>query len=409
MQLIQTIEAVDWLSQFHGGDALRAKSIINSIRLISFSDFETGLIGNIEKIGKKTRGKIALFPVKKERTLSIDPTKKKRDLHGSEGRIAHLLTNIERNLPRKYITTPTIESMRAERITDIVLVDDILGTGTRLAYSWIDSINIDTTSQKTIKSWFSYGFIKLWCVVYAVHPTGITHAVKSIIQLAPKNILFSLKLPPRQKWWDESYDDLCIGYGKLTNRSGASLGYGKLRSTIVFQHGCPNNCPSILWADGRGWKALFPNRGIPMSLFVCFDNFQNNIAIQALFDSGKHHLAINLLDNFETRYRDKDKYTILVVLGLLHKKVKVSNLSMYTTIDNVNINTIIEECLKSGLLHEDMHLTDLGIEIIEKFKCINETKNTQHVDRENIPPLYVPSQLFGCQRKFSGFPDGKVT
>jgi hypothetical protein len=34
---------------------------------------------------------------------------------------------------------------------------------------------------------------------------------------------------------------------------------------LVFEHGCPNNTPSILWApqtDKNDWKAMFPDRSV---------------------------------------------------------------------------------------------------------------------------------------------------
>lgn len=414
MELIQTTEAKKWLLQFKGGDSFRAKSFINFIKLISASKFESGLVTQIEQIGKYSKGKIALFPIKKAEPIIEDEDKTKRQQHGSEGRIAHLLTNLERGAPRKYIVTPTIESMRAEKITDIILVDDILGTGKRLTTSWLDSINRETKAQKTVKSWLSYKKVKLWVVTYASNSTAVNHAVNTIGPLVEERILSFLQLPAEPEWWNDGFEEMCSMYGKLTNKSGASLGYGDMRCTLIFQHGCPNNCPSILWADGKYWKGLFPNRSIPNSLFPCFENSVTNVGIESLFKTGQKHLAINLLDFFEARFQSSEHLNVIVILGLISKKVKRINLSKYTSLDNREINSEINKCVtaglieKSGIFTQNMRLTDLGKEILKKYRLIKQKSiENERVISNDSGTIYVPSQLFGCQRKFSGFPDVK--
>ena len=37
----------------------------------------------------------------------------------------------------------------------------------------------------------------------------------------------------------------------------APLGYGDCQSTVVFEHGCPNNNLSILWGESENWTPLF--------------------------------------------------------------------------------------------------------------------------------------------------------
>lgn len=406
MEILQIAEAKSWLSQFKGGDALLAKSLLNSLTLVSVTKFETGLIKSIEKIGITAKGKIALFPIKKNKPRNYDELKTKRDQHGSEGRIAHLLTNQERKNPRKYIATPTVECMKAEKVSDIVLVDDILGSGKRVVTSWKNSINQDYQKQKTVNSWLSYKKVKLWVVSYAAYTSAMKFAVQSIAPLNKNRIIVSLKLSAKSTLWNDRFRDICVNYGTLTNKSGAALGYGFLRCTLIFQHGCPNNCPAILWANGKNWNGIFPNRSISHSFYPCFDNPSCNEGIESLFNAGQQQLALNLLDSFENKGKVKDSLNILVILGLLSKRIKDHNLSTYTSFNNDEIELIIDTCVKSGLIKKDLKLTDLGKEILQKYSStkINHEMN-ETIHKKDKDSFYVPTQFFGCQRKFSGFPD----
>lgn len=412
MELIQTTEAKKWLMQFKGGDSLRAKSLINFIKLVSLSKFESGLISQIEYIGRLSKGKTALFPIKKADSTENNDDKPKREQHGSEGRIAHILTNQERKFPRKYITTPTVESMRAEKVTDIILVDDIIGSGKRLNTSWKYSISKELKEQRTVTSWLSYKKIKLWVVAYASSYSGVDNILSTIRPLSEERIRTFLELPAKPKWWNDGFEEMCLEYGKLTNKPGASLGYGKMRCILIFQHGCPNNCPSILWANGKHWNGLFPNRAIPNSLFGCFENPTTNVGVETLFTAGQEQLSINMLDNLETRYQTTEYLNVIVILGLINKKVKYKNISNYTSLDKDEIKKEIDKCISSGLikkigfLGQEIKLTDLGNEILHRYRLIKKNSiEKEKVINTGVDTTYVPSQIFGCQRKFSGFPD----
>jgi hypothetical protein len=75
---------------------------------------------------------------------------KKAAKSGSEGRVGHLLENLQRLNSRRFVVNPTIKQMKTQKIKHIVLVDDLIGSGTRLLNFW-KQYNIDT--QGAVKSW----------------------------------------------------------------------------------------------------------------------------------------------------------------------------------------------------------------------------------------------------------------
>ena len=55
---------------------------------------------------------------------------------------------------------PTLNSMRAQRMKNVVLVEDFIGTGRRIATYLRDAM------EPTLKSWISYKWTRLWIVSY---------------------------------------------------------------------------------------------------------------------------------------------------------------------------------------------------------------------------------------------------
>ena len=52
-------------------------------------------------------------------------------------------------------------------------------------------------------------------------------------------------------------EELCRRYAPPGSKP---LGYGEVGALLAFDHGMPNNAPSIFWKDARKWSALVPER-----------------------------------------------------------------------------------------------------------------------------------------------------
>ena len=134
----------EWLSQFNKADGLIAAQLIKSLKLVSSSKAEMGIRNLIEVILKKTTGSIALLPISKN-----EPGK-----FGSEARIGHILESLQKQYPKRIFINPSVPEMRLQKIKHMILVDDIIGSGTRIRDYW-------KTIGTSEKSWLSYKICKL--------------------------------------------------------------------------------------------------------------------------------------------------------------------------------------------------------------------------------------------------------
>jgi hypothetical protein len=186
--------------------------------------------------------------------------------------------------------------MRAERIKHMVLVEDFIGSGTRI------SSFLQKRMHPSIKSWISYGWIKLWIVAYS----GLTDGVWAIRACGYKlsEDSFRFVIPPSyaRAHFDEAMLEFCVRNSWRTNRSKIPLGFGNGATNLIFEHGCPNNAPVVLWSPGkrlppRGEKfqPLFPNRGIPTELRQAFGAPTPQVAPEILWNAGQYRLALSLL------------------------------------------------------------------------------------------------------------------
>ncbi|WP_460595562.1 phosphoribosyltransferase-like protein [Geomonas sp. Red276] len=400
MPLSETKEAQEWLSLFSGGDRLLAKAFLNRLVLVSASDFETKLTQLIETVGDKLNGKVALFPVKPVRKIYIgEPIRIRRERYNSSGKIGYILTNLERTKPRKYVVAPTVESMRAERIPNIFLIDDVLASGDSVYKYWRDKVS------KSIKSWISHKKCNIWVITYAAHTAAILVLAKKIGPLSEDRIHYKMEVTSPPGGWNQGFEGLCLKYGRRTNKPKAALGYGSSRSNLIFQHGCPNNAPSILWAQGPSWKPLFPNRGIPASLQPLFGKDVTDAAVDRLFDAGQSRLALMILDQIESQSLSRRLMNLLMILGFLAKGIKAPNLSKVTLLTETEIGQVLRRCRRAGFIDDNGRISNFGLDLLKRYKTNGRPKSMEPLVIAKNCDMYYPSSFFGCQRKFSGFSD----
>jgi hypothetical protein len=197
--------------------------MLDSLQLISLGQFESAIGNMVQKICDQTEGPVTIFPVKE---------REETRLPSSHGRLGHTLTNLERVNPARIRVCQSLESMRAERTKHIILVDDFVGTGTRVRTFW------ETWANNTFKSWLSFHWCQLWLVTYAAHTDGIENVLKRISYLSEPRILKEISISDRRAFWPEEVSKLCHQLGHRTSRPGVSNGFGNLMCPIVFQHGC---------------------------------------------------------------------------------------------------------------------------------------------------------------------------
>lgn len=404
-----------WLAQFcTSEDRALASQLINQIKLVSGRDFESGIESALKRLQTQCNATIAVYPITSpnpEAVVGYHPfyggitagdvkarQEGRREQHGSEGRVAHIITNLQRHQLRSSGTSsiecaPTIKQLRSQGIRHIVLVDDVSGSGQRIEDYWKQVI------PRYIKRLLSLKHFELWIVLYAMTPTSQKALAKALPNFPISTHLLTV-LP------DASLSDqvpmevvkLCEQYAELIDMESAAFGYRGSACPFVFEHGCPNNLPAILWASKKHWSGLFPNRSIPTELRSYFDSEGTDRASEALWKVNQPKLALSLLESLEgARKLDTEQWRILTLLGLRLRGVDELALAAKVLIDNKTCHDLLVLAGEMGLYNiTDRNVTAIGREYVSRFRLRYGRKRPAEQVAHN-PATYYPTQ---CEGKF---------
>lgn len=254
-KLIHTKQGQDWLNQFEPIDQEFAILLANNLTLISHTEFERNLLAKIEGIASSIEGSVGFFSVrelKKEKPdewciekpipfysqaiasedgQSVNALSSSAD-QGSEAKIAHIIRQLCKSNPEKYLNHPTIESLRNSKSDAIIFVDDFIGSGGRVI-DFLDSFWL----EPTIVSWLSGKQICFHVVAYSGTESGVfsveNHKSKPEVHIfrdAPSFVTFA---------WDKERKSqitkLCQKYGRIANkkRKNMWLGYKEGMAAII--------------------------------------------------------------------------------------------------------------------------------------------------------------------------------
>lgn len=387
-----------WIEQFDLVDKYAAELLLQSLKFVSFSEFESSIQVQVESIVNKVQIKdkacVAIFPVSKNLTNKFNQEKERKQENDSSGRIAHTLKNLERKLGSKVEVSPRIKSMANKKVRHIIYVDDFIGSGQRIIDFWQDDVS------KSVKSWVSGGYCQVWLVCYTAHAQGVERIVKKLNAFEEATIRTTIgPLGKSSIIQSERLKELVVKYGARTSKPNVSLGYGANCTPIIFQHGCPNNAPAILWVNGKPnkrtnsisedrWDALFSERSIDTSLYPLFDK---NITFQSypelLWSAGQFRLAIEFLEseNEEAKLHN-------LILALASKKYTRRRISEILIPIGDESEVAINTLTKHGLIDEDMNLSIFGRDVLER----NRRKKNEFVDKDYED--YYPSTYLGLLR-----------
>lgn len=394
-KLIYTKQGERWLSQFDALDQETAKLLLNSLTLVSHTEFRRNLEALILDVSTKIAGPVALYAV---RELKKEPDKGQlfsshvvpffdqvtksnngknvnsigvSSDQGSEAIVAQIIRQLSKANPKKILNHPSKEELRTQRCDSLMFIDDYIGSGQRVS-DFIDAFWRD----RTIASWLSSKHIKIQVVAYSATAQGLRHL--EFLKASPELIIYRdsatfITLPIKVER-REALLELCEKYGRkaLKGRKHFWWGYQKSMSSLVFEHGCPNNTPAILWDpdDKEGkWIGIFPNRTvdtITASVFppeiVCGD------PIQTLHDVGQTRLA----RSGALMRRGTVGTLILVVLGLIAKgQRKRSTICYATGLNSKDYELLLSKCIKWKFLTPERRITPRGLSELSAAKQIS--------------------------------------
>jgi hypothetical protein len=413
LRLSEHLLSQQWLAQFHTSeDRNRAAQLLNQLKLVSTREFEAGIERVLTKLQSRLNTTIAVYPVtplNPKGVLGYHPFEGgivnlgssgagRREQHGSEGRVAHILTGLQRHHRRSNSSsmmecTPTIRQVKTQKIRHIVLVDDVVGSGRRIAEYWKQVI------PKSIKSLLSLKRCELWIVVYAITPLGRKNLTAAMPNFPLADHLISV-LPTAECLLTTELSTLCSNYAELIGMESSGLGYQGSACPTVFEHGCPNNLPAILWANKRGWKGLFPNRSIPPEMRSCFDEDGMVRAIENLWQANQHKLALILLESLDhAAPLDVDQRMLLTLLGLRLRGVSEADLAARILMSNSEYEELLRRAEEMGLYDKVRSIvTPMGKEVVSRFR-----ERFGHTSRSRVvaknPVDYYPWQCEGKLRE----------
>ena len=219
MLLSETVQYRKWVSQFSEPDRHIAKLLVDSIKYVDEETFINGLYQNIISTINSS-DVYALFAVRERNENPYFPNTEDKNLHpysinptgdiGSEGEAVHFIRDISRS-KSNLLDHPSLMEMKGKKCRHIIFIDDFSGTGTQINnfIEWF-------YENKTIKSWFSLGYIDFSIYTYAITETALKF-LKSNKKLS--QIHFEIAIDKGSPLWttEERFniENLCIKYGKM--------------------------------------------------------------------------------------------------------------------------------------------------------------------------------------------------
>ncbi|WP_158818134.1 hypothetical protein [Methylocapsa sp. S129] len=406
-----------WLALFRTSeDRAAAAQLLNLLKLVSAREFETGIERALADLQRRINATIAVYPIAPPlpgEIIGYDPfvggiarhaeadsrNVGKRRKYGSEDRVGHLLAKLQAQFGSgkshsSIECNPTLTQLKTQGIRHIVLVDDVCGSGKRITDYW-------RVVPNRIKSLLSLKRYELWIVLYAITSSGRTALTVAMPNFPIADHLITV-LPDVdiQKLLPPSVIELCGNYAKLIGRESSALGYRGSACPVVFEHGCPNNLPAILWADRGDWKGLFPNRAVPTDMRSCFDENGTIRAIESLWRINQRKLALSLLDALDRIIPlNLRRRMMLSLLGLCLRGVPETELPRRLLVSNAECQKLLRSAARTGLYDNNTsQITPLGREFVVRFRArFGDANRSKPVGKD--PAKYYPQQCEGEFRK----------
>lgn len=413
LRLSENELSLEWLAQFQNSrDRALATQLINQLKLVSGRDFETGIEEALCALQRKLNSTIAVYPIgpplaegisgygvftggipQKEGAKSRESGRRRK--FGSEDRVGHALAKLQDRFKRSngastIECSPTLHQMRTQGIKHVVLVDDISGSGKRITDFW-------NTMPSRIKSLLSLKKCELWIILYVITPKGKSAIAKAMPNFPMSHLITILPETTLKEIISVEILELCKKYAALNGMESASIGYRDSACPIIFEHGCPNNLPIILWANkGRAWKALFPNRAIPSAMRSCFDKNDLQRHAETLWNANQSNLALRLLESLSSNKPLAVKYRVIfTILGLRLRGMAEATLSAKLLLPMNEFSQYLEEAQTIGLYDTNTSsVTPLGKEFVSRFRDVSKRKKYSNDIGKNAT-MYYPAQCEG--------------
>jgi hypothetical protein len=386
-----TPEIRRWLDQFSSDREPAAIDVLLKLQFIRRDVYAEWLKEQLPSIAG---GPSALYAVRKFKDpldsywdSDGQPPARPPSSQGSEELVQSVLGNLMKSGGSRFLDHPSIEVLKQNRVRNIVLIDDSIGSGQRVA-DFIDLL----MKSKTILSWWSYGYIRIHVVAFIRTKKAEDRIRKSLrgsdhhqrVHRKSEKLHFAghyrfddEELGVRWGFNSTQILNLCDSVGAVP--TWAQRGYGSVMSNQVFYHSVPDNTPGILWNGENGWLPLMPNRSFPSWLA---DLLTGQAAAQNARGNSPVHRGL------------------LAVLMAAQKGIRATkSISRAIGLDPKVTEGLVENAQAAGFLNQSNRLTEAGKKTIWDRR---DEQRTLEFDRS----LYVPTKW--CVGRGTVQPSGPI-
>lgn len=238
-----------WLMQFDTEDIDLGVRVIKNLNVVGFEDLNTSLSIAYSKLERVAMDKDSKISSRNTLFAGIGDGAKSGAMIGYNFRIAN-------ELPEdNFMTEESIEHLESGLIENIVLVDDVIGTGDQ-ATREIKQLT-DKVTPFGVKN------------IFLLTAVGMTDGIKNIIADTKAHVFSAFEYSDLDTvtnldsaFYDgvphehrEKLRSRIEYYGRVSNKAG--LGYGGIGALLAFYYNTPNISLPIVWGSKNSWIPLF--------------------------------------------------------------------------------------------------------------------------------------------------------
>jgi len=322
---------------------------------------------------------------------NFDPAQRISSTPGSEAAIGNLIRELTRDRPGRepgpWLHPGTdIDTLHSRRCRLIVAITDYIGSGRQ-----IRQFAATFPRNARLRSWRSFGWIKILVVAYAASAAGraAAEADPSIDKVIVHRPAASFQDAGWTEHENEQITQLCRKYSIPKNRFD-TLGFDGSGGLYFTHTAVPNNLPFILRRPSTPfWKGFLEGRAVPSDLVAELGEYEAPTKNMADVARAANQIRLGrALDSGRLRTpTDEAAATLALIASGPHTP---ETLSLALALPDQEAAAIVQFLLRVGLITEDLTLTIRGY---------NELRHARRLDRITTahvlgnPGPYYPQSL----------------
>lgn len=243
--------AIKWVMQFDAEHYPLAVRILNNIDILDSYSIRSALEVAHTKLIRKISEKGS--PMEKYNTLfaAIGNTAKSGSLIAYHYRTTVGLSE------KDFVSNDDEDKLDLSKIENIVLVDDVIGSGKTIAHE-VKRVAEEVYSLTKSRN--------LFVLTVAGYEDGIKHVIEetgatvvTALEYCSKDTVANLDgvfykdMPVSER---NASLEIIKKYNRVVSTS--TLGFSQLGGLLAFDHNTPNTTLPVIWSNSKGWLPLFP-------------------------------------------------------------------------------------------------------------------------------------------------------